>query len=84
MVMPQKHISLSESLIGLGAFILNVIKDKRKTLDIVIKDVDKLINKNKNEKIYNNIDNIVLAIDYLYTIGAIDIDDEGRVFNVFS
>lgn len=84
MIMPQKHISLSESLIGLGAFVLSATKEKRKTLDSVIKDVDKLINRNKNEKIYNNIDNIVLAIDYLFSIGAIDIDDEGRVFNVFS
>ena len=84
MIMPQKHISLSESLIGLGAFVLSATKDKRKTLDSVIKDVDKLINRNKNEKIYNNIDNIVLAIDYLFSIGAIDIDDEGRLFNVFS
>lgn len=84
MIMPQKHINLSESLIGLGAFVLSATKDKRKTLDSVIKDVDKLINRNKNEKIYNNIDNIVLAIDYLFSIGAIDIDDEGRLFNVFS
>lgn len=82
MLMPQKHINLSESLIGIGGFILNIVKNKRKTIDTIIKDVEKLMNNKKSKKIYNNIDNIILSIDYLYSIGTIDIDEKGRIYNV--
>lgn len=82
MLMPKKHINLSESLIGIGGFILNIVKNKRKTIDTIIKDVEKLMNNKKNKKIYNNIDNIILSIDYLYSIGTIDIDEKGRIYNV--
>jgi len=84
MLMPQKHINLSESLIGIGAFILKVINNKRKTIDEIIKDIENLINNRNNKKMYTNIDNIILSIDYLYSIGTIDIDEKGRIYNVFN
>lgn len=84
MLMPQKHINLSESLIGIGGFVLGIVKNKEKTIDTIIKEVEKLIDNTKNKKIYNNVDNIMLSIDYLYSIGAIDIDENGRIYNVFS
>ena len=84
MLMPQKHINLSESLIGIGGFVLGIVKNKEKTIDTIIKEVEKLIDNPKNKKIYNNVDNIMLSIDYLYSIGAIDIDENGRIYNVFS
>lgn len=84
MLMPQKHINLSESLIGIGGFVLCIVKNKEKTIDTIIKEVEKLIDNTKNKKIYNNVDNIMLSIDYLYSIGAIDIDENGRIYNVFS
>lgn len=84
MLMPKKHINLSESLIGIGGIILQCLGKNVKSLDAIIAYTDQIIDNNKNRKIYNNTDNILLAIDYLYSIGAIDINEEGGIYNVFS
>ena len=84
MLMPKKHINLSESLIGIGALILKTINNTDKTIDSILKEVDKLLNRNKSKALYNNIDNMLLSIDYLYSIGAIDIDKEGKIYNVLN
>jgi len=41
MLMPQKHIDLYESLIGLGAIIITIIGKNSKTLDTIIEKVNK-------------------------------------------
>jgi len=84
MLMPQKHIDLYESLIGLGAIIITTIGKNSKTLDTIIEKVNLWIEKNKIKKIYNNIDNILLSIDYLFSIGAIDMNEEGGIYNVLN
>ena len=84
MLMPQKHIDLYESLIGLGAIIITIIGKNSKTLDTIIEKVNLWIEKNKIKKIYNNIDNILLSIDYLFSIGAIDMNEEGGIYNVLT
>lgn len=84
MLMPKKHINLSESLIGIGGIILQCLGKSSKSLDAIISYTDQVINNNKNKKIYNNTDNVLLAIDYLYTIGVIDVNNEGGIYNVFN
>ena len=84
MLMPKKHINLSESLIGIGGIILQCLGKTSKSLDAIISYTEQILDNNKNKKIYNNIDSIILAIDYLYSIGVIDIDGEGGVYNVFN
>lgn len=84
MLMPQKHIDLYESLIGLGAIVITIIGKNSKTLDTIIEKVNLWIEKNKIKKIYNNIDNILLSIDYLFSIGAIDMNEEGGIYNVLN
>lgn len=84
MLMPKKHINLSESLIGIGGMILTSLGKNIKMLDNIIIEVNQMIDDNKNKKIFNNSDGILLAIDYLYAIGVIDITEEGGIFNVLN
>ena len=84
MLMPRKHINISESLVGIGGIILQHLGKDTKSLDSVIVYANQVIDNNKNKSIYNNLDSILLAIDYLYSIGAIDINDEGGIYNVFN
>lgn len=84
MLMPKKHINLSESLIGIGGMILAILGKNIKSLDNIILEVNQKIDSNKNKKIYNSLDSILLAVDYLYLIGAIDINEEGGIFNVLN
>lgn len=64
--------------------ILSSLGTRIKTLDEVIIEVNKMIDNNKNKKVYNNLDSILLSIDYLYLIGAIEITKEGGIFNVLN
>lgn len=84
MIMPKKHINLSESLIGIGGMILLCLGNNIKTLDNIIIEVNQMIDNNKNKKVYNNLDSILLSIDYLYLIGAIEMTKEGGIFNVLN
>lgn len=84
MLMPEKHIRITESLFGIGGIIVECLDDKSVLLDEIILYVEEYFNKNNKEKIYNNIDNIILAIDFLYSIGIVEIDIDGRIYNVFN
>jgi hypothetical protein len=75
MLMPKKHIRLSESIIGLAGFLLPYLKEKR-TIDFLWKEV-KNANVTHTLPATHSFDNLVLAIDFLYMIGAIICDSEG-------
>ncbi|MDO4926748.1 MAG: hypothetical protein Q3980_13960 [Turicibacter sp.] len=75
MILPKKHVKLSESLFAIGAILLTTLKDNP--------SVDKIWNTISNDKNLNitiSFDNFILALDYLYTIGAIDINEKGGVY----
>ena len=78
MLLPAKHIKLSESIIALGAFILDFLKEP--------KSVDKLwletkqISSSLALASNHSYDNFLLSIDYLYAIGAININSKEELF----
>lgn len=70
MLIPAKHISFSESLLGLGSYILKNL-NKPKSIDEIWKELQIDIDK----KIYpttHNLDNLTMSIIFLYSIGSID------------
>ncbi len=80
MILPTKHISFAESLFGLGGYLLELI-DKPQTIDDVWYRFSEA---NKNFKLlpaYHNFENIVLALDYLFLIGAVNIDSEEKIYH---
>ena len=78
MILPSKHINFSQSLLGLGGFILNIL-NKPMTLD----EVWVKYSKRSKEEFpgHHSFDNIVLAIDLLYMIGSIKINENGEISN---
>ena len=77
MLMPSKHIKLSESLFGLGGMLLKLLKEPL-TVDELWHKYSK-INNSKTFPAYHNFDNMVLAIGYLYTINAIELNEQGKL-----
>ena len=77
MLLPSKHINFAESILGLAGFLLPFLKEE-KTLDELWKDFGK-INKTKKFPAYHNFDNVVLAVDFLFIIGAIGITPKGKI-----
>jgi hypothetical protein len=78
MILPSKHIRFSESLLGLGGIILNFINEPL-TIDEIWYKYSKINNSKKEFPAYHNFDNVVLAIDYLYLIGVIELNDKGKI-----
>lgn len=80
MILPSKHIRIAESLLGLGGYLLSYMKDGPKTVDQLWFKVSKQ-NETKKAMAYHGFDNVILALNYLYIIGAIDINSEGLIYN---
>lgn len=79
MLYPSKHISISESLFGLGAIVLNRLKKKPQTIDDLW---DHIRTKNRSgTSSYHGFDNLALSINYLFLIGAIDINSKQELYH---
>lgn len=78
-LLPEKHVRLNESLLGLGAIVLRVLK-QRSTLDEVWEGMRAMKSSNKfiPEKI--TFDDLIVTIDCLFAIGVVDLDNEGKLF----
>jgi hypothetical protein len=80
MILPSKHIRFSESLLGLGGIVLNILKEP-KTIDEIWFKFLEINNTKKVLPAYHNFDNVVLSLNYLFLIGAVSIDKKGKIQN---
>lgn len=82
MILPSKHLNVSESLIGLGAFIVSILNKPMLVDDCWIELNRKYIETKKIKK-HHSFDNFILTIELLYCIGLVDINREGEIYCVF-
>ncbi len=75
MILPRKQLSMSESLFGFGAFLLEQL-DKGKTVDELWEFYKSAYSNNMYEVRFS-FDQFIMALDYLFIIGAIEKDEEG-------
>ena len=78
MILPAKHIKFSQSLIGLGGLILSFLKEP-----MTIDDIWAKYSKTSKSKFpgYHTFDNVVLAANLLYVIGALEINENGELYH---
>ncbi|CAM3918594.1 MULTISPECIES: ABC-three component system middle component 6 [Lachnospiraceae] len=81
MIMPKKHISLSESFIGLGAFVLQTLSSPL-TIDSCWEEIYSSYIKTGIISKKHSFDNFVLTLDLLYALNAININERGEIYNV--
>ena len=72
MLMPKKHISLSESVIGFSTIILKYIKQTNE-----LDDLYKKLANDKYSKKSVTFDYFILCVNYLYMLGIIEMNSEG-------
>jgi hypothetical protein len=77
MLLPAKHIKLSESLIGLSGFVLERL-DKPRTVDALWSELGVAVDRNEYPA-YHSFENLVLALGFLYSIDLIQLDDSGKI-----
>lgn len=78
MILPQKHIGFLESYFGFGGFLLQFI-DEKISLD-ALWECFEAVNDSKEFPAYHSFDSFLLAINYLYVIGAINYDSRGFIY----
>jgi hypothetical protein len=77
MLLPDKHIRLSESLLGLGAFVLSLL-DKPQTADqlyLKVKDA----REDGSLPAFHDFDSVSLAVLFLYSIGVVEANEFGAI-----
>lgn len=74
MIIPKKHIDLSESIIGLSAIIYSSIGNKDN-----IDDIFACVKKDKRVPKSFDIDSIVIGLDFLYSIGLVVLTEDGGI-----
>lgn len=82
MIMPKKHITLSESYLGLGAYVLEVLSAPMTIDSCWDKILVSYIKKGKISK-KHSFNNFILTLDLLYALNAIDLNQKGELYNVF-
>ena len=76
MLMPDKHISFSESLLGFGSYILNELHESPKSVDMLWS----IYREDFEAGRYSariSFDGFLLTIVFLYTVGAVEEVEEG-------
>ncbi len=80
-LLPEKHVRTSESLLGLGAVILASLAREAKNLDALWTEI--MEQDSVKPRAYGSItlDTVVLAVDFLFAVGAVKMNGEGLLEN---
>ena len=81
MILPNKYITISESLVGLSACILDVISNKKYTVEQVWNKLNKYYIQNGKLRYKPNYSKYILTITFMYMTKMINYDDKGVIFN---
>jgi hypothetical protein len=77
MLLPDKHILLSESLIGFGGFLLGALTTP-KTVDSLWSEFENA-QKTGAYPTHQSFDSLIATLCFLYAIGTLDIQVDGRL-----
>ena len=76
-LLPGKHVRTSESLLGLGALALSSLATEPKNLDALWADLKELAPVKRRVHGSITLDGVVLAVDFLFVVGAVRLNHEG-------
>jgi hypothetical protein len=77
MILPKKHIRLSESIFGLSSVILSLIH-RPISFDELWSSFQK-VNNTVVLPVHHDLDNFILGLTFLYSIGAIEEGERGKI-----
>jgi hypothetical protein len=79
MILPSKHINISESILGLSGILLSYINKRDYSVDELWQEYSKVNNVKAVFPAYHSFDNMILAIDFLFLVDAIVINNNGLI-----
>lgn len=81
MILPNKYVLLNESLIGLSAFILDILKNKKMGIEEIWEKFEKkyiLKQVIKNPPSYQK---FLYTLDFMYLTKMINYNSKGEIYN---
>lgn len=78
MLLPEKHVRLAESIIGLGVFVLKGL-DRPRTVDDLWNEISRACHAGEFPA-YHPFDNLLLTLDFFFMIGMIEEDGNGVIY----
>ncbi len=81
MILPNKYIPLSESLIGISSLILDILSSNKMTIDELWNNFNCSLYKNKKVKNVPSYNKFVLTINFMYLTNMINYTDKGVIYN---
>ncbi|EOW9530209.1 ABC-three component system middle component 6 [Bacillus cytotoxicus] len=81
MILPDKYIMNSESLIVLSALVLDVLGHKKKPPENLWQDFKKKYLKKKTLDHFPTYYKFILTLNLMFIIGIINYDEEGNIYN---
>lgn len=74
MILPDKHVWLSSSFLGIGATLLELLESSR--------TVSGLWTASRRQEGIRTFDRFILALDMLYALGLVEFDQDGLLVRV--
>ncbi len=81
MILPNKYIPLSDSLIGISSLILETLSSNKMTIDELWDNFNRNIKQNKQVKNIPTYNKFVLTINFMYMTNMINYTKKGVIYN---
>lgn len=81
MILPNKYISLSDSLIGISSLVLENLSSNKMTIDELWDKFNRNIRQNKKLKSIPTYNKFVLTINFMYMTNMINYTEKGVIYN---
>lgn len=78
MILPNKYLKISESLIGISSSILKILGSDLLTIDALWSKINK---KHKKNKYLISYQKFILTLDFMYMTKMINYNNRGEIYN---
>lgn len=80
MLLPNKYLTLEESCLGISAFLLSCLENKKMTLEQLWEKFKKKYSDKLGTK-FPDYQKFVFTIDFMYMVDMISYNQSGEIFN---
>ena len=81
MILPNKYVPISDSIIGISALILETLGNNNMTIDELWEKFNNNIKQNKKIKNIPSYNKFVLSINFMYISNMINYSKKGVIYN---
>ena len=81
MILPNKYLTITESFIGISALILNIVDNKKMTIDLLWHKFEKKFINSKKLKNPPTYQKYIYVLEFMYLTGMITYNQKGEILN---